>query len=258
MLHHRAPRRPRIFRCLALAAFAVLAGAAAEGGNLHMRAPDLAAKYRAFTLVQGPQRRLLYGTYRGTLHLIESRGGKLVEVQQRELWSAVLKIVAADLDGDGQDEVVGNTQDGRLFVLRGTDLSDIWNTPQERFESISALTVGDVDRNGQMEIVAIADGLLRIFSGMRDIEEWKSPQPYTATEIAVGDVDGDQSPEIVLNTGVVLGAAFHDVKWEYPQGFGTEMDLFDVDADGILEIVAVGPDGLIRVFDADQHLLKPE
>jgi hypothetical protein len=71
-------------------------------------------------------------------------------------------------------------------------------------------------------------------------------------------VDGDQTPEIVLNSGVVLGAVFRDVKWEYPEGFGTEMDLFDIDGDGILEIVAQGPDGLIRVFDAEQHQLKPQ
>jgi len=225
--------------------------------NIETRATDLAAKYEPFTLVQGPQRRLLFGSHRGTLTLLESQGGQLRTAASRELWSSVLEVVAADLDGNGQDEVVGATQDSRLFVLHGTDLSDIWSTPPGRFQSLVALTVADVDNDNETEIVYIADGVLRVSSALKDVEEWKSSDPQSATDIAVGDVDGDGQLEIVLNTGLVLGALFHDVKWEYEPGFGVEMDLFDIDADGILEVISLGGDGLIRVFDIDQRQIKP-
>ena len=189
----------------------------AGAGILHPRAPDFAAKYQPFTYILSPSsRRLVYGSYRGTLHLLENRQGNLVEKLARDLWSPVLEIVAADLDGDKQEEVVGFTQDSRLFVLKGTDLQDIWNTQLGRFQSITALTVADVDGDEQPEILMIADGLLRIFSGMRDTEEWKGSEPYTDSDLAVGDVDGD----------------------------------------GKLEIVGLGPDGLDRVFDVDERRVK--
>ena len=227
-----------------------------HGDLLVPRAADFAAKFQSFTMINGPQRRLLYGSYRGTLHLIESRDGKLVDVLTRELWSPVIRILAADLDGDGQDEVVGHTQNSRLFVLRGTDLQDIWNTPEGRFKSITALTLADVDQDKQLEIVFIGDDLLRFYSSLQDLEEWKSQTPFTATQIAVGDVDGDPGDEIVFNSGIVIGALFRDVKWTYAPGFGNRIDLYDIDADGILEILGDGGDGLMRVFDVDERRLK--
>lgn len=244
----------RVFPCVLT--FVGLLPTALAGDHLLPRAADFAAKYQSFTMVNGPQRRLLYGSYRGTLHLIESREGKLVTVLTRELWSPVLRILAADLDGDGQDEVVGHTQNARLFVLRGSDLQDIWNTPEGRFKTITALTLADVDQDKQLEIVFLADDLLRFHSTLQDLEEWKSQITFTATQIAVGEVDGNAGDEIVFNSGLVIGALFRDVKWTYAPGFGNRIDLYDIDADGILEILADGGDGLMRVFDADERRLK--
>jgi hypothetical protein len=244
-------------RSATLALGLVALAGAAGADMLQPRATDLAAKYEPFTLILGPTRRIVYGSYRGTLHLLESRGGQLVERQTRDLWSPVVAMVAADLNGDGQDEVVGYTQNSRLFVLAGTDLQDIWNTQEGRFNSITALTVGHVDDDGQLEIVLVADGLLRIFSGLQDLEEWKSSDTFEETDIEIGDVDRDGQNEIVLSSGLVLGAVFRDIEWRYDRGrFGNELDLFDIDGDGIVELVARGPDGLIRVFDLDQRQLK--
>lgn len=236
----------------------LLASAPVVAGVLEPRAPDLTAKYEPFTLINGPELRMVYGSWRGTLHLVENRNGQLVTAQSRELWSPVVELVAVDLDGDGQDEVVGFTQNSRLFILRGQDLEDVWNTIEGRFQSISSLTVADVDQDGEPEIVLVADNLLQVYSALSDVEEWKSSDEYSATRIVVGDVDGDGQDEIVFNSGQVLGAQFRDVEWEYEPGFGVRMDLFDIDADGILEVVAIGGDGLVRVFDVDQRRLKRE
>ena len=102
--------------------------------NLIPRATDFSAKYQAFTLVHGPQRRLVYATYTGTLHMLESRNNTLRTTMKRELWSPMKEMLAVDLDGDGQDEIVGFTRDNRLVVLRGTDLGDIWSTPEGRYK----------------------------------------------------------------------------------------------------------------------------
>jgi len=223
---------------------------------LQPRAPDFAAKYEAFTLVLGPTRRLVYGTYRGTLHLLETRDGKLIESATRDLWSPVIEMLGVDLDGDGQDEIIGYTQNARLFVLRGHDLQDIWNTQEGRFKQIQSITAADVDEDGQVELVLVADQRLRIHSGLRDTEEWVSSRPYTDQDIAVGDVDGDGKDEIVLISGLVLDALFREEEWRYEPGFGVEMDLFDIDRDGRLEIIGVGAEGLVRVFDVDERRVK--
>jgi hypothetical protein len=224
--------------------------------NLIPRITDFAAKYQAFTLIHGPRRRLLYATYTGTLHLVESRNNQLATVLRRELWSPMKELLAVDLDGDGQDEVVGFTRDNRLVVLRGTDLGDIWNTPERRYNDLKALTVGDVDDDGEPELVFVADGFLRIFTALRDVEEWKSSIEFpNATDIEIGDVDNDQVLDIVFNSGLVVGALFRDVKWTNDMPFGDQIDLFDIDHDGILEIIGV-TGGVVRIFDGDERRLK--
>jgi hypothetical protein len=113
-------------RTIALALVLLTLGADAPRADLlHPRATDLAAKYWGATIVMGPTRRMVYAYWTGTLHLLESRDGGLVEVRTRDLWSPVVRMQAVDLDQDGQEEVVGYTKDARLFVLRGTDLTDL-------------------------------------------------------------------------------------------------------------------------------------
>jgi hypothetical protein len=232
--------------------------AGARADLLKPRATDFAAKYEGFTLVLGPTRRLVYVYYTGTMHLLESRDGKLVEVRTRDLWSAVLRVIAVDLDGDGQDEIVGYTKDARLFVLHGTDLSDVWNTPIGRWQAITALTAGDVDQDGQLEILVIADRLLRVFSAERDQEEWKSTQSYDDTDMALGDVDGDGREELVMSGGNVYDAFYRNLEWGsgVAGGFGVDIDLFDIDNDGKMEVIGRGADGLIRIWDVDERRLK--
>lgn len=254
-------RIPPLVRTVAAWLAPAVLGAAAEpvtASILQPRATDFAAKYESFTLVLGQTRRLAYGSQNGTLLLFESRDGRLVEVTKRYFWSPVLEMFAVDLDHDGEDEIVGYTQNARLFVLHGRDLSDVWNTPERRFNSIRTVTAGDVDEDGATEIVFIADDRLRIYSGMQDVAEWESTEStYQDTEIAIGNVDNDPRAEIVLNlSGQVLDAQFRQVEWTYPQGFGTEMDLYDIDSDGRLEIIGIGNDGLLRVFDVDERRVR--
>ena len=95
-------------RRLALVLSMLTVAGAADAAILHPRATDFAAKYKPFTLVLGPVRRLAYATHNGTLMLVESRDGKLAEIQKRYiLESPVVEMLAVDLNGDGQDEIVG-------------------------------------------------------------------------------------------------------------------------------------------------------
>jgi len=46
------------------------------------------------------------------------------------------------------------------------------------------------------------------------------------------------------------------VEWQYDAGFGSEIELFDIDGDGKLEILGFGSDQLLRIFDVDERRLK--
>jgi len=244
-------------RCTAfVVGLVALLATEARAEILKPRLTDFAAKYKAFTLVLGPTRRIVYCSNTGTLHQYETRNGKLVETRTRDLWSPVNELLAVDLDRDGQDEIVGITKNARLFVLNGNDMGDIWNTVEGRLKVILSIAIGDVDQDGQLEILLVADGLLRVYSGMQDIEEWKSTISFTATDMALGDVDGDGRDELVLNTGQVFDAYYRSLEWNYEPGFGVEIDLFDIDNDGKPEVIGLSADGLIRVFDVDERRLK--
>ena len=106
----------KIQRNLVVVCLMLFVAPSAFAFNLIPRATDFAAKYQAFTLVHGPQRRMVYATYTGTLHMLESRNNELKTTMKRELWSPMKELLAVDLDGDGQDEIVGFTKDNRLVV----------------------------------------------------------------------------------------------------------------------------------------------
>ena len=64
--------------------------------------------------------------------------------------------------------------------------------------------------------------------------------------------------EIVLNTGRVLDALTADAEWE-TSAFGAQISLFDIDGDGIDEVIGYGSPGQdqIRIFDVDERQEKP-
>jgi hypothetical protein len=64
-------------------------------------------------------------------------------------------------------------------------------------------------------------------------------------------VDGDGRVEIVLNSGQVLDSSRAEVEWEDEPFFG-KIELFDIDGDGIPEVLTENPGGgPLKVFDVD-------
>jgi hypothetical protein len=200
----------------------------------------------------------VFGTDRGILYFMERdrATGRLKAARQREVFAAVREVRAADVTGDSNPELIVTTRKGDLFVIALGNLEDIWRTAEGYFQNINSFTVADVDADGKAEIVLLADDRLVIMSGDQESEEFRSSEEYLAQQVRVADVDNDGKDEIVLNTGIVLDAQFRQLEWQFPGGFGPEMDIFDIDGDGNLEIVGLDPEGDIQIVEADAQRVK--
>jgi len=195
---------------------------------------------------------IVYGDDRGFLHVLERARGDYKEVWKSErLGSAIAGVFVLDVNADGREEIVAYTSGGQIYFWDAASRRIVWEIQRDRFKEISTMTISDVDGDEQMELIFCADSLLYIYDGKTQFEEWESDQTFTAEEIVVGDVDGDGDDEIVLNTGVVLDARFHDIEWQSPERFGDRIGLSDIDGDGIPELIAESGNRFLKVWDLD-------
>jgi len=181
---------------------------------------------------------------------------QLVDGQTRQLWVSkqlrgqVMEVLAADMDDDGLDDIVAWTDSGNIYLWSAHERRLLWESLTNDYNLITALTLGQVDDDDALEIVINADDRIHYVDGESYTREWTSPYEYTANRIRVGDVDGDGAAELVLSTGQVVGARNGDVEWD-SEVFGSRLELLDIDADGILEILAENDGALMRIYDAD-------
>ena len=146
------------------------------------------------------ENRLVLGDVHGFVHVYEISGESLQEIWISEyLEGPIGGIFITDINHDQLDEIVVYTDAGRLHFLDIEDYSTIWSNPPNEYERITAMYVYDVDDDVQDELLFCADGRLIVYDGRDQFEEWRSDQDnLRATDILVGDVDGDGDEEIVL------------------------------------------------------------
>ena len=200
-----------------------------------------------------------------------------------------------DIDGDGAEEMIGRgpggidtylyaSEDGEFFQLGsgGAGMSDAngWNRP-ERYSTIQLV---DLDADGADELVARAEGGIKVWRWtfnsnewvevpvpvvLTDGDVWTQPQYYSTIQFAnVSDFDDPglagrpemlaRSPSGVdlwvwTDSGFVLGFTDHRFEdangWLDPTNYET-IQTADVDGDGFAEIVArANKDVVVEQFD---------
>lgn len=131
--------------------------------------------------------------------------------------------VAGDLNGDGQVEVVSiastSTYEGTnamLAVLKGKTGEILWNSMDSGISVLSSTTpsLADLDKDGNVEIVAAALNAaggkdIIVIDYKNKVVKARYSDPSFVCSVycntAIGDIDGDGSPEIVAGN-VVLNA----------------------------------------------------
>jgi hypothetical protein len=177
------------------------------------------------------------------------KGFKL-EWKNASIGAPVVDFFYTDVEADGRFEIVVATINGRVMIYDAEEYQNVWENLAERFTTISAAAIENIDNDPQMEMVFIANEQLFIYDGLSKSRQWVSTRPFQAREIVIANVDKDDQLEIILNTGVIIDARFLNVQTEWDKHFGDRIEVFDMNNDGYPEIVGELSDYSLRIFDA--------
>ena len=158
----------------------------------------------------------------------------------------------ADVDGDGEMEVVMGSWDRKIYCLQGSDGTLEWSYATGG-EIYSSPVVADVDGDGEVEVVVGSyDHKVYCLRGSDGSLEWSyATGGEVRSSPAVADVDGDGEME------VVVGSADHEVyclrgsdgalEWSYATGGAvwSSPAVADVDGDGEMEVVVGSYDSTV-------------
>lgn len=119
-------------------------------------------------------------------------------------------VVAADLDGDGADEIVADFGPTYGVFARAGVAPNAWS--QLTTDSPTLLTVADLDGNGMDDLVGSfgAGGVRTRINNAA----WTSLHPLAVTHMAVGDLDADGRDDVVLDfPGFGLWVRQNNASW---------------------------------------------
>lgn len=186
----------------------------------------------------------------------------------------------ADLDGDGDLEVIVASDAGSLYVWDHAD-SDMDGFADAHAPGLpvwldgaasAAPLAADLDAGGGLEIAATSQGGYLTIVNHEGEHVQYSPYGFghlvlEDVTLAAGDLDGDPEAELVMSTsnrgwvaalnadgGSVRGWPVAVDSWT-DQRVGVLLGDLDREADGALEVVAVAENGEVRVWDRRGRML---
>jgi subtilisin family serine protease len=189
----------------------------------------------------------------------------------------------ADLDNDGQPEIViagtaanSSTADSIWVLKKDGSIANGWpvKLSYPGFEyNLGRLALADIDNDGHKEIITSfgANTIAAFHDDGTLVNGWPiTVQSYFSSSPAIGDLDGDKEPEIVMLVVPANGELAKVYAWHadgtlvsgwpksmtYPNSRYLDFPpvLADLNADGKLEIIA-HDDKSVYVWDANGNLL---
>jgi hypothetical protein len=189
-------------------------------------------------------------------YILKKHGASYSQIWISRTYPSISRIVVGDINDDSVPEIYVCTADGSIYVYNGRTRKETGLISVGA--AVKSMVIADVDSDGSKEIVATDGTKIYVYSGTFGIK-WVS-SAYGGDDIAVGNVDNDPDPEIVTTVedtnGYVIDGVSHELKWNYPNGFGYLLRLSDIDSDGKDEIIGADSWYYITAFDADMKSPK--
>jgi hypothetical protein len=212
---------------------------------------------------------------RSTLYVFDGDGSVYPEwpYADPDLWASTSSPAAADLDGDGDLEIVAAFEN-QIVVLHddATPLAG-WPKSLPTIPDLASLrdflgspAVGDVDGDGQLDIaLGWQEGVVYLWTAEGGADHAGFPLDVTDTGTEfdqllrspiLGNIDGDPEPEIIVSSGAgTLYAIKADAT--HSPGFPLQLDAvvfgsaatWDLDGDGNVNLIVQTNGPLMRVYD---------
>ena len=132
-------------------------------------------------------------------------------------------VTAADLTGDGRDEIVLARQDHHVQVL-DTSGKELWKNALDYYRKppyVNLVRTGDIDGDGTPEVIAGGENW-RFYAFSADGEElWNYESVHPSRSGAVADLDGDGKDEVLCGTHYYWATALNadgTARWKYRFG----------------------------------------
>lgn len=182
----------------------------------------------------------------------------------------------ADLDNDGNVEVVTTSTDGSVQALNGNDGGLKWRCVTQTISGdtssfypslVPAIAIKDVDNDNIKEIATHHGSNIYLIGGASGNIKWSSMTGYSMgtavnSGVALADIDSDSKSEVIFRNGriVALDESAGSTLWSYSfPGCGLVMPspvLADLDGDTKLEVVAADHDGYVACLEGENGALK--
>ena len=171
-----------------------------------------------------------------------------------EVYPAVIRRIAvSDVVGDDAQEIVVALGDGtvHLYDLRTNDLVGYVATGIDHLQS---MRLSDLDNDGKAELVITNRDDLFVLRGDGFLLSWLPGAG--GHDLVIGQMDDDPSLEIAVTSGMVIDIDSWAVQWTWPGGFGHQVEVADIDGDGLDELIAAEYYAFVWSYDVDRRLPK--
>jgi len=215
-------------------------------GEAGVEYPSALDSGSVLSLPKGPDGTVAIATNKGRLYLLPPTGD-LHSLPSLNGNGYVRRVRLADLDGDGQPELVAGSSTGDIAIRGGGGEGESLHLPTC---SVTDLSFADLDGDGSQEVLVACGGQepgVYALSGGGD-QHWQHQAPAGVWAVAVADLDNDAWPEIVV--GSDDGTVRVLDRWGRPRGgialggaaFASKLvhglRVHDLDNDGQPEILA--------------------
>jgi hypothetical protein len=177
-------------------------------------------------------------------------------------WEGNFAMEIIDVDGDNETEIIiagGKIYSGAMWVINGAthelESSYVWPYIYN-YGTFFDIDVADINNDGALDYIATSNDYVYAFNSSDYSTIWTSErfESYSYTKAEAANIDNDPNMEIICaHNKITVYDLITNELWETGNLGIYLFDLFDMDGDGIPEIVAGTYGGKVAVINGISH-----